>query len=111
MDIISKKALDFTVLPSSSGHIFNLRTLAAIDSTSWRVSSGATAAKTRIPLPIEDTFSALTVTEADMTLCRTAASGQMGIVKRMHFKKPFILPDRSVRYVEACKGFLDQVEN
>jgi hypothetical protein len=63
---------DFTVLPASSGHIFSFRILAAIDSTSVRVSSGATAAKTNIPFPIDEMVSEFTVTEADATLCRTA---------------------------------------
>ena len=61
-----------TVLPFSSGHIFSFTTLAAIDSTSLRVSSLATAAKTSTPFPIDETKFESTVTEAEATRCRTA---------------------------------------
>lgn len=56
-----------TLSPVSSGHNFIFKTFAAIDSTSLQVSSAAMAAKTRTPLPIDDTKWVSTVTEADAT--------------------------------------------
>jgi hypothetical protein len=57
-----------TVRPVSSGHIFSLRTFVAMTSASFRVSLGATAAKTNTPLLIEDINCLSTLTEAEATL-------------------------------------------
>lgn len=65
-----------TVPPLSSGHNFNFKTLDAMDSTSLWVSSGATAAKTKTPFPIEEINRVSIVTEADATLCNMAVLAQ-----------------------------------
>lgn len=57
----------YTVPPASSGHNLNFKTFAAIASTSFCVSSDATAANTSTPLPIDETSCLSTVTEADAT--------------------------------------------
>lgn len=62
-----------TLPPFSSSHNFSLMTLAARLSASFSVSPGATAAKTRTPLPIEETSSFSTVTDAESTRCSIAA--------------------------------------
>lgn len=56
-----------TLPPESSSQSLILRILVAMLSHSFSVSPGATAARTRIPLPIEDTIVLSTVTEADNT--------------------------------------------
>ena len=61
-----------TLLPSSSSHILNFRTLDAMASTSFWVSSLPTAAKTRMPLPMEEMRLPSTETDADLTRCITA---------------------------------------
>lgn len=43
-------------------------------STSFSVSPAATAAKTRTPLPMDDTTSLSTVTDAERTLCSIAVA-------------------------------------
>ena len=69
---INTEVLRHTVAPVSSGHNFIFSTFAAIDSTSFFVSSDATAANTSTPFPIDDIKWLSTVTEADVTRCRTA---------------------------------------
>lgn len=63
-----------TLPPFSSSHNLNLMTLAARLSASFSVSPGATAAKTRTPLPMEETSSFSTVTDAESTRWSMAAS-------------------------------------
>lgn len=58
--------------PSSSSHIFIFTIFLASESASFSVSPGATAAKTNMPLPMDDTTCLSTVTEADRTRCRIA---------------------------------------
>lgn len=60
------------VCSSLQGHILNFRTFAAMDSTSFAVSSRPTAAKTRSPFPMDETSCESTVTEAEATRCRMA---------------------------------------
>lgn len=62
--------LVLTLTPSSSSHNFILKTLAAMRSASFSVSPGATAAKAKTPLPIDEIISLSTVTDADRTRCR-----------------------------------------
>lgn len=69
---INTEVLKHTVAPVSSGHNFIFNTFAAIDSTSFLVSSDATAANTSTPFPIDEIRWLSTVTEADATRCRTA---------------------------------------
>lgn len=69
---INTEVVKHTVVPVSSGHNFIFNTFAAIDSTSFLVSSDATAAKTSTPFPIDEIRWLSTVTEADATRCRTA---------------------------------------
>lgn len=71
-DDINTEVLKHTVAPASSGHNFIFNTFAAIDSTSFLVSSDAMAANTSTPLPIDEIKWLSTVTEADATRCRTA---------------------------------------
>lgn len=70
--------LRFHLPPSSASHNLTFRILPAIDSTSFWVSSLATAARTNRPLPMVDTSWPSTVTEADFTRCMTA--GDLSIV-------------------------------
>lgn len=83
----------YTRPPVSSSHILIFRTLAARDSASFSVSPGAMAAKTRTPLPMDDTSSLSTVTEADRTRCRMAETvgGAERRESREGTHQPFIL--------------------
>ena len=73
MMVVAKSQLSsHTVPPVSSGHILSFKTLDAIASTSLRVSSGAIAAKTSTPFPIEEISCLSTVTEAEATRWRMA---------------------------------------
>ena len=56
----------------SSGQSFTFKIFAASESASFSVSSFPTAAKTRMPRPIDEMSCWSTVTEADVTLCRMA---------------------------------------
>lgn len=58
----------------SSSHSLRRRTLLAMVSTSFFVSPAATAARTRTPLPMEETTSLSTVTDAERTLCIIAVA-------------------------------------
>lgn len=58
--------------PASSAHSFIFNTLFAIRSISALVSSGPTAASTRMPRWMEETSCRSTVTDADVTRCRMA---------------------------------------
>lgn len=72
----SKKS--YTRPPSSSSQSFILRILAAREAASFSVSPGAMAAKTRMPLPMEETTSFSTVTEAERTRWRMAGCEAVG---------------------------------
>lgn len=70
----------FTRPPASSSHSRIFKTLAANDSTSFSVSPGATAAKTRIPFPTEEISCLSTVTEADSTRWRIAGNRLLALI-------------------------------
>ena len=78
--------------PDSSSHIFILSTLAASESASFSVSPGATAAKTRTPLPMDEMTSLSTVTDADSTRCRIAR----------HFGQQRSFPIGPMRFANAA---------
>lgn len=65
-----------TLPPESSSQSLILSSLAAMDSHSFSVSPGATAAKTSMPFPMEDTVFLSTVTLADRTLCKITGMTQ-----------------------------------
>jgi len=92
-----------TFLPFSvSSHNFIFRSLLADLAESSMVSSLDTAAKARIPLPIEDTKVPSTDTEADLTRCKTTNANVEQLNERAWFscsylssvqKQPFSNPD------------------
>ena len=70
--LVPQKEVSSYLPPASSSHIRIFKTLLAKASASFSVSPGATAAKTKMPLPMDDINCLSTVTEAERTLCRIA---------------------------------------
>ena len=100
---INTGVLKHTVAPASSGHNFIFNTFAAIDSTSFLVSSDAMAANTSTPLPIDETKWLSTVTEADATRCKTAVKlSPICHICNEHVYYP------SWRHVASRSGKIDQ---
>lgn len=72
--------LHFHFEPWASSQSLTFKILLAILSTSLLVSSLPTAANTSSPLPIVETRVPSTVTDADLTRCKTAVACQSGWV-------------------------------